>query len=140
MLRMADQLPRDWEIDNACISISIALCCWPCNCYENNSKPEPDLIWNFDLYARLDLADVRAIIDPIHWYGPTRNLKVMFDRLVFKNGGNPKQALIERKNHELAVKPEHSATWNEMSVNYPEGSTAVFFCYGRVEVPNLPMA
>src|SRR5215210_7633307 len=46
MLKMADMLPQDWEIDyedlgnvyarekiqscNACVSTSMALCCWPC--------------------------------------------------------------------------------------------------------------
>ncbi len=59
MFRMADRLPQDWEIDvedlgnvyareriqscNACVSTSMALCVWPCNCYERDSKAEPDL-------------------------------------------------------------------------------------------------
>jgi hypothetical protein len=76
MLRMADRLPRDWEIDledlgnvygrakiqscNTCVSTSMALCCWPCNCYEKGNKDEPDLMWDLDLYARLDLADAWA--------------------------------------------------------------------------------
>lgn len=50
MLRMAERLPADWQIDvedlgnmygrariqscNACASTSMALCAWPCNCYE----------------------------------------------------------------------------------------------------------
>src|SRR5918999_311543 len=57
MLRMADQLPQDWEIDyedlgnvfgrariqscNACVSTSMSLCVWPCNCYERDNKDEP---------------------------------------------------------------------------------------------------
>jgi len=146
MLRMADRLPKDWEIDyedianvyarariqscNACVSTSMALCCWPCNCYEKNSKLEPDLMWNLDLYSRLDLADAWAIIGPVNWYGPTSNLKLMFDRLVCMNGGNPKEELIEHKNPELAMKLEHSPEWEELSVNHLEGRTAAFFCYG----------
>lgn len=59
--RVADRLPQDWEIDvedlgnvyarariqscNACVSTSMALCVWPCNCYEPENKDEPDLIW-----------------------------------------------------------------------------------------------
>jgi len=78
MLRMADRLPQQWEIDyedlgnvyarariqscNACVSTSMALCVWPCNCYEKNNKAEPDLMWDLDMYARLDLADAWAII------------------------------------------------------------------------------
>ena len=97
MLRMADRLPQQWEIDyedlgnvygrariqscNACVSTSMALCVWPCNCYEKNNKTEPDLMWDLDVYARLDLADAWAIIGPVNWYGPTSNLKLMFDRL-----------------------------------------------------------
>ena len=81
MLRMADRLPQSWEIDyedlgnvykreqiqscNACVSTSMALCVWPCNCYERNSGAEPDLMWNLDLYTRLDLADAWAIIGPV---------------------------------------------------------------------------
>ena len=64
----------------------MALCVWPCNCYEPGNKDKPDLMWDLDLYARLDLADAWAIIGPVNWYGPTSNLKLMFDRLVCMNG------------------------------------------------------
>lgn len=146
MLRMAERLPQDWEIDredlgnihgrariqscNACVSTSMALCCWPCNCYEANNRDEPDLMWDLNLYARLDLADAWAIIGPVNWYGPTSNLKLMFDRLVCMNGGNPREELIEHKNVELAKKLEQSPQWPELSLNHLEGRTAAFFCYG----------
>ena len=119
MLRMADRLPRQWEIDyedlgnvygcariqscNACVSTSMALCVWPCNCYEKNNKKEADLMWDLDMYARLDLADAWAIIGPINWYAPTSNLKLMFDRLVCMNGGNPREKTITHKDPELAM-------------------------------------
>ncbi len=146
MFRMAERLPQEWEIDyedlgnvfarariqscNACVSTSMALCCWPCNCYEKKSRLEPDLMWNLDLYARLDLADAWAIVGPVNWYGPTSNLKLMFDRLVCMNGGNPKEELIEHKNPEMAKALEHSPQWADLSVNHLEGRTAGFFCYG----------
>ncbi len=146
MLRMADQLPQEWEIDyedlgnvygrthiqscNACVSTSMALCCFPCNCYAKNSKIEPDLMWDLDMYARLDLADAWAFIAPINWYSPTSNLKLMFDRLVCINGGNPHEDLIEHKNAELAMKLEHTEEWEKLSQNHFEGKTSAFFCYG----------
>lgn len=146
MLRMADHLPQEWEIDyedlgnvygrariqscNACLSTSMALCVWPCNCYEPNHKSEPDLMWDLDLYARLDLADAWAFISPVNWYAPTSNLKLMFDRLVCCNGGNPREDLIEHKNAELAMKLEHTTEWESLSQNHLEGRTAGFFCYG----------
>ncbi|MBV9957124.1 MAG: NAD(P)H-dependent oxidoreductase [Acidobacteria bacterium] len=101
-----------------------------CNCYEPSSLLEADLMWNLDLYARLDLADAWAIIGPVNWYAPTSNLKLMFDRLVCMNGGNPREELIEHKNAELAMKLEHEPQWEELSLNHLEGRTAGFFCYG----------
>lgn len=146
MMRMADRLPQHWEIDyedlgniykrpqiqscNACVSTSMALCVWPCNCYTNNSSAEPDLMWDLDLYSRLDMADAWAIIGPINWYGPTSNLKLMFDRLVCMNGGNPDEALINHKNPEMAMALEHTKEWETLSLNHLEGRSAGFFCYG----------
>jgi hypothetical protein len=146
MLRMADRLPADWEIDyedlgnvygrariqscNACVSTSMALCCWPCNCYEKGSKDEPDLMWDADLYSRLDLADAWALVGPVNWYAPSSNLKLMFDRLVCMNGGNPMESLIDHKNPEKAMALEKSERWRELSLNHLEGRTAGFFCYG----------
>ena len=146
MLRMAENLPQDWEIDyedlgnvynreriqscNACVSTSMALCVWPCNCYFKNDSKEPDLMWNLDLYARLDMADAWAIIGPINWYGPSSNLKLMFDRLVCMNGGNPDEKLIAHKDAEKAMLLEHAPQWKDLSLNHLEGRTAAFFCYG----------
>lgn len=146
MIRMAERMPAAWEIDvedlgnvykraqiqscNACVSTSMALCVWPCNCYEKDSGAEPDLMWDLDMYARLDLADAWAIVGPINWYAPSSNLKLMFDRLVCMNGGNPREDLIEHKDPELAMKLEKTDAWKALSKNHLEGRTAAFFCYG----------
>jgi hypothetical protein len=146
MLRMAARLPQEWEIDyedlgnvygrqriqpcNACVSTSMALCVWPCNCYTKKNSKEPDLMWDMDLYARLDMADAWAIIGPINWYGPTTNLKAMFDRLVCMNGGNPDEKTIAHKDPEKAMALEHTPEWEEMSRNHLEGRSAGFFIYG----------
>jgi hypothetical protein len=87
-------------------------------------------MWDLDLYSRLDLADAWAVIGPVNWYGPTSNLKLMFDRLVCMNGGNPREDLIGHKDPEKAMKLEHSPEWQELSQNHLEGRTAAFFCYG----------
>lgn len=146
MLRMAANLPQEWEIDyedlgnvyarehiqscNACVSTSMALCVYPCNCYKKNSRKEPDLMWNLDLYARLDMADAWAIIGPINWYAPSSNLKLMFDRLVCMNGGNPDENTINHKDPEKAMAFEKTEEWKKLSLNHLEGRTAAFFCYG----------
>ena len=146
MLKMADSLPQHWEIDyedlsnaygrahiqscNACVSTSMALCVWPCNCYKKNSWAEADFMWDADLYARLDMADAWAIIGPVNWYAPTSNLKLMFDRMVCMNGGNPDEKLIAHKDPEKAIALEHTKQWKVLSINHLEGRTAGFFCYG----------
>lgn len=146
MLRMADRLPAEWEIDvedlgnvygrariqscNACVFTSMALCVWPCNCYAKDDDAEPDLMWDLDLYARLDLADAWAFIGPVNWYAPPSNLKLLFDRLVCASGGNPDETLIDHKNPEKAVRLEHAPEWDDLSQNHLEGRTAAFFCYG----------
>ena len=61
---------------------------------------------------------------------PTSNLKLMFDRLVCMNGGNPREKTIKHKDPELAMKLEDSSDWQTMSLNHLEGRTAAFFCYG----------
>jgi hypothetical protein len=145
MLRMAERLPQDWEIDyedlgnvyarariqscNACVSTAMALCVWPCNCYEPDNEDEPDLMWDLRLYERLDLADAWAFIGPINWYGPSSNLKLMFDRLVCMNGGNPREELIAHKDPEKAMALEKESEWHDLSRNHLEGRTAGFFCY-----------
>jgi multimeric flavodoxin WrbA len=146
MLRMAKRLPQEWEIDyedlgnvfarariqscNACVSTSMALCVWPCNCYKKNDKKEPDLMWDLDMYARLDMADAWAIIGPHNWYAPSSNLKLMFDRLVCMNGGNPDETTIDHKDALKAMAFEHTKEWEEITMNHLEGRTAAFYCYG----------
>jgi hypothetical protein len=146
MHRMPGRLPAGWQIDhedlgnehgkpkiqacNACVSSSMALCVWPCNCYGPNSEHQPDLLWNLDLYRRLARADAWAFIGPINWYGPSTNFKLLFDRLVCMNGGNPRPDLIDKKNTLLAQALERSPQWQELTSNHLEGRTAAFFCYG----------
>ncbi len=146
MHRMLAKLPLGWQVDhedignehgkpkiqgcNACVSSSMALCVWPCNCYGPKSDTQPDLMWDLDLYSRLARSDAWAIIGPINWYAPSTNLKTMFDRLVCMNGGNPRPDLIDKKDTLKAQALERSTLWHELSKNHLAGRTAAFFCYG----------
>ena len=78
MHRMTARLPPGWQIDtedignehgkpkiqgcNGCVSSSMALCVWPCNCYGPNSDTQPDLLWDRDLYGRQTV----LFLDEIH--------------------------------------------------------------------------
>ncbi len=146
MLRMAAMMPPGWQVDtedignehgkpkiqscNACVSSSMALCVWPCNCYGPGSENQPDLLWNLNLYGRLARADAWAIIGPVNWYGPSSNIKLLFDRLVCMNGGNPRPDLIDKKDTLKAQALERSPLWRQISRNHLSGRTAAFFCYG----------
>lgn len=146
MHRMLGRLPMGWQVDhedignehgkpkiqscNACVSSSMALCVWPCNCYGPGSDHQPDLLWDLHLYERLARADAWAFIGPINWYGPSSTFKLLFDRLVCMNGGNPRPDLIEKKSTLLAQALERSPQWAELTRNHLEGRTAAFFCYG----------
>ncbi len=143
---MKQRLPKGWKVDvqdlgnvysdpgiqscNSCVSSSMALCVWPCNCYSRGDRKKPDLMWDLNLYARLQAADAWAFVGPVNWYGPSSNFKLMFDRMVCMNGGNPREDLIDTKDPEKARALEHSPLWKELSVNHLEGRTAGFFCYG----------
>ena len=144
--RAKELLPRDWIVDvfnvandfvlpkiqscNACVSTSMALCVWPCNCYEKHSYLEPDLMWDEDIYARIYAADAIIVCAPVNWYGPTSSVKMLFDRLICANGGNPDETLINHKDGTLAAKLENSPAWRDLSLNHLEGRTAAFFVYG----------
>jgi hypothetical protein len=87
-------------------------------------------MWDLDLYGRLARADAWAIIGPVNWYGPSSNIKAMFDRLVCMNGGNPRPDLIDKKDTLKAQALERSPLWQQISRNHLSGRTAAFFCYG----------
>lgn len=145
--RMVGRLPPGWQVDhedlgnehgkpkiqgcNGCVGSSMALCVWPCNCYGPGSTSQPDLMWDLNLYPRLARADAWAIIGPVWWYGPTTNLKAMFDRMVCISGGNPRPDLIDKKDTQKAQALEKSPLWRELTKNHLEGRSAAFFCYGN---------
>jgi hypothetical protein len=145
--RMLGRVPLGWTVDhedignehgrpkiqgcNGCVGSSMALCVWPCNFYGPESERQPDLMWDLDLYRRLARADAWAFIGPVWWYGPSTNLKAMFDRLVCASGGNPRPDLIDKKSTAKAQALERSPLWHELSRNHLEGRTAAFFCYGN---------
>jgi multimeric flavodoxin WrbA len=71
-----------------CVSTAMPLCHWPCSCYPNHSlNQEND--WMNEIYERWVLAHGIVILTPIYWYQAPAVLKLMIDRLVCADGGNP---------------------------------------------------
>ena len=71
---------------NGCISTSNGFHChWQCSCFEKGSKTKPDLMYESNIYTKLENCDGFIVISPIHWYSVSTQVKAMFDRLVCAN-------------------------------------------------------
>ena len=64
------------------------LCHWPCSCYPNHSLNQTN-DWMAEIYERWVAAHAVVIVTPVHWYQSPSPLKLMIDRLVCADGGNP---------------------------------------------------
>ena len=72
----------------ACVSTAMPLCHWPCSCYPNHSLDQVGDVMNA-IYPRWVAADGVLLITPVYWYQSPSPLKLMIDRLVCADGGNP---------------------------------------------------
>lgn len=72
----------------ACVSTAMPLCHWPCSCYPNHALGQVN-DWMAEIYERWVAAHGVLIVTPVYWYGAPGGLKVMIDRLVCADGGNP---------------------------------------------------
>jgi multimeric flavodoxin WrbA len=72
----------------ACVSTSQALCHWPCSCYPNHALGQTN-DWMDEIYPRWTAAHGVFVLCPVHWYQAPASLKLMIDRLVCADGGNP---------------------------------------------------
>ena len=71
-----------------CVSTAMPLCHWPCSCYPNHALGQTN-DWMAEIYERWTAAHGILIVTPVHWYQATSPLKLMIDRLVCADGGNP---------------------------------------------------
>ncbi len=72
----------------ACVSTSMALCHWPCSCYPNHAIGQVG-DWMNEIYPMWVRAHGIMIVCPVNWYQAPSTLKLMIDRLVCADGGNP---------------------------------------------------
>jgi multimeric flavodoxin WrbA len=71
-----------------CVSTAMPLCHWPCSCYPNYAMGQVN-DWMNELYPRWVAAHGIMIVTPVYWYQAPSVLKLMIDRLVCADGGNP---------------------------------------------------
>ena len=71
-----------------CVSTAMPLCHWPCSCYPNHADRQTG-DWMADIYERWVAAHGVLLMTPVYWYQSPSPLKLMIDRLVCADGGNP---------------------------------------------------
>jgi multimeric flavodoxin WrbA len=85
----------------ACVSTAMPLCHWPCSCYPNHAMGQVN-DWMNEIYPRWVAAHGVMIVTPVYWYQAPSVLKLMMDRLVCADGGNPDPTTTRGKNPEVA--------------------------------------
>jgi multimeric flavodoxin WrbA len=85
----------------ACVSTAMPLCHWPCSCYPNHAMGQVN-DWMNELYPRWVAAHGVLIVTPVYWYQAPSVLKLMMDRLVCADGGNPDPTTTHGKRPEEA--------------------------------------
>jgi len=71
-----------------CVSSAMPLCHWPCSCYPNHALAQTH-DWMAEIYERWVAAHAVIVLAPTYWYQSPSPLKLMIDRLVCADGGNP---------------------------------------------------
>lgn len=99
--RLASEYGRKIHPCKACFSTSPALCHWPCSCYPNHALGQTQ-DWMNEIYPQWVAATGVMIVTPVNWYQVSSPLKLMMDRLVCADGGNPDPTLTHGKDAEVA--------------------------------------
>lgn len=88
-----------------CVSTAMPLCHWPCSCYPNHALRQTN-DWMNEIYEKWVAAHGVIILTPVYWYQTPAVLKLMIDRLVCADGGNPDPTTTQGKQAELAKELE----------------------------------
>lgn len=85
---LASEYGRRIHPCKGCVSTAMPLCNWPCSCYPNYALNQAN-DWMAEIYERWTAAHAIVIVTPVYWYQSPSPLKLMIDRLVCADGGNP---------------------------------------------------
>jgi multimeric flavodoxin WrbA len=99
--RLTSEYGRKIHPCKACVSTAMPLCHWPCSCYPNYALGQTQ-DWMNEIYERWVSAHGVMIVTPVHWYQAPSVLKLMIDRLVCADGGNPDPTTTHGKDPKAA--------------------------------------
>ena len=114
-------------------------CHMPCSCYGpvSNSPHLKDLMYEQNIYKKLEEADGFAVFTPVNWYGPSTQIKAMFDRLVCTNLTLSAKFALKvfdgvkgRKDPRKTVPAGKSGKYDDKLKNWLEGKIAAFYIHG----------
>jgi multimeric flavodoxin WrbA len=108
ILDLSTLADEPWKVIHpckACVSTTMPLCHWPCSCYPNHALGQTN-DWMAEIYPKWVAAHGVMIICPVHWYQAPASIKLMIDRLVCADGGNPDPTTTKGKNPALAKELE----------------------------------
>ena len=94
--RLASEFGREIHPCKACFSTAAPLCHWPCSCYPNYSLGQVH-DWMNDIYPMWVEAHGIFVVTPVNWYQVSSPMKLMMDRMVCADGGNPDPTLTQGK-------------------------------------------
>ncbi len=92
-----------------CVSTAMPLCHWPCSCYPNHALNQAD-DWMAEIYERWVAAHAVIVLAPTYWYQSPSPLKLMIDRMVCADGGNPDPTTTHGK-HVAQAKQVEAKGW-----------------------------
>lgn len=120
-----------------CVSTANGMHChWRCSCFAKGMEENPDLMYEADIYTKLEECDGFIVVSPVHWYAVSSQVKAMFDRLVCANLTITKEQALEIfgkgniKSSELTGRAELSGKYKHLLKNHLEGKWAGFIVHG----------
>ncbi|MBK0394939.1 flavodoxin family protein [Ramlibacter algicola] len=111
--RLVSDYDRHIHPCKGCASTAMPLCHWPCSCYPNHAERQTG-DWMNEIYERWVRAHGVILLTPVYWYQAASPLKLMMDRMVCADGGNPDPTATHGK------KPAEAKALEEKGWTYPK--------------------
>jgi len=93
---LTNEFERHIHPCKGCVSTAMPLCHWPCSCYPNHALGQVN-DWMAEIYERWVACHGVLLVTPVYWYQAASPLKLMIDRLVCADGGNPDPTTTQGK-------------------------------------------
>lgn len=116
-------------------------CHFPCSCYKKAEKESDikDLMYEKDIYQKLQDCDGFLLFSPINWYSVSTPVKAMFDRLVCMSGTLPADFAMKElgKDPKKTIPASEKHLYDKKLKNWLEGKYAAFFIHGDFGADDL---